>query len=144
MDAGDGALVGQGLGVLDRLRQGWKRSASGRGRRSGGLGGLPANNRDDIRAGLTQDLKVLGGLAVLLVELGSIWGGRWEGGRGSEFLDRKREEGERNCKVRKKNSRGEINKTERDGILPRELVCVRHSCNTYLMECKVEVAAVFP
>lgn len=51
--------------------------SGGRGRRGRGGGRLPASG-DRIGASLAQDLKVLGGFAVLLVELGCIWWGKGE------------------------------------------------------------------
>lgn len=76
LHAGDGARVGQGLRGLV-VKGGWQRRKGppgGRGRRGGGGSRLPGEG-DRVRASLAQDLKVLGGFAVLLVELGSIWRG---------------------------------------------------------------------
>lgn len=80
LHAGDRARVGQGLGGLLVVVEGGghrgKGPAGGRGRRGRG-GGRLAGEGDRVGAGLAQDLEVLGGLAVLLVELGSsIWRGR--------------------------------------------------------------------
>lgn len=68
MDAGDGEPV-WGLGGR-KGRQGSAGRSRGRSRILG--------NGGDIRTSLPQDLEVLGGLVVLLVELGSIWEAREE------------------------------------------------------------------
>lgn len=52
-------------------RKWWQGSAGWQRRRSWGRGGVFSHRRD-IRKSLAQDLKVLGCLVVLLVELGSI------------------------------------------------------------------------
>ena len=70
-DTGDGAPVAQGVRVRDS-RERRERSAGGRRRGQGRRGGSLAHGHN-IGASLAQDLKVLGGLAVLLVELSGIW-----------------------------------------------------------------------
>lgn len=70
MDAGDGACVGQAAWGLGG-RKWWQGSAGRQRRRSRGRSGV-FRHEGDIGNNLAQDLKVLGCLVVLLVELGGI------------------------------------------------------------------------
>lgn len=127
MDAGDGARVGEPVWGLGG-RKGWQGSAGWRRRRFQGRSRILGHG-GAIGTCLAQDLKVLGCLVVLLVELGSIWEEEVEGE--TVFLVEIQKAKPRRCK--------------RTGVevCQMDMFAVDIPLNAYTLECKREAAAAF-
>lgn len=115
-------------------RKGWQGSAGWRRRRRRRQGrSRTLGHGGAIRTCLAQDLKVLGCLVVLLVELGSIWGAQEEEVEGETVFW---------VEIHKAKPR----RCQRTGVEVRQMDMLAVAVvplNTYTLECKREAAAAF-
>lgn len=130
MDASDGACVGEPVWGLGR-RKGWQGSAGWRRRRNHRRSRILGHG-GGIRTRLAQDLKVLGCLVVLLVELGSIWEAR-----------EVEVEGETRFSVGIHKSKPRRCKGTGVEVCQVDMFAVDIPFNAYTLECKSKAAAVF-